>query len=294
MILEERNNAEFEIETTNYVPEAIKSYINAISQIPLISLEEEQSLGERIKEGDEEAKTQLAESNLRLVVSIAKHYVHRTRIPFLDLIQEGNIGLMRAVDKWDYALGYRFSTYATYWIKQSISKVITEQSRAIRVPIHAIEQLSKMNKITNELFQELQREPIAAEIAEKMGITIEKVKELQNIVKEPVSIDQTINDEEDATVADLVADTSIESPLIDLHKEEVCRKIQDVLSTLEEREADILCRRYGILNNRPQTLEEVGNAYGLSKERIRQIENKALNKLRHPIRANMLKDYLEV
>ena len=294
MILEERNNAEFEIETTNYVPEAIKSYINAISQIPLLSLEEEQSLGERIKKGDEEAKTQLAESNLRLVVSIAKHYVHRTRIPFLDLIQEGNIGLMRAVDKWDYALGYRFSTYATYWIKQSISKVITEQSRAIRVPIHAIEQLSKMNKITNELFQELQREPIAAEIAEKMGITIEKVKELQNIVKEPVSIDQTINDEEDATVADLVADTSIESPLIDLHKEEVCRKIQDVLSTLEEREADILCRRYGILNNRPQTLEEVGNAYGLSKERIRQIENKALNKLRHPIRANMLKDYLEV
>ena len=294
MILEERNNAEFEIETTNYVPEAIKSYINAISQIPLLSLEEEQSLGERIKEGDEEAKTQLAESNLRLVVSIAKHYVHRTRIPFLDLVQEGNIGLMRAVDKWDYSLGYKFSTYATYWIKQSISKVITEQSRAIRVPIHAIEQLSKMNKITNELFQELHREPIAAEIAERMGVTIEKVKELQNIVKEPVSIDQTINDEEDATVADLVADTSIESPLVDLHKEEVCRKIQDVLSTLEEREADILCRRYGILNNRPQTLEEVGNAYGLSKERIRQIENKALNKLRHPIRANMLKDYLEV
>ena len=285
MILEETN--------IDFVPDAIKSYMNTISKVPLLTTEEELELGEKAAKGDLQARNTLIEANLRLVVSIAKKYLHRTNIPFLDLIQEGNIGLVKAVDKWDYMRGFKFSTYATYWIKQSISKMVIEQSRAIRVPIHAIEQLSKMSKVSNELYQELMREPTSAEIAARMGVDEAKVKELQAIVKEPISIDQSINDEDDATVADLVADTSIESPIVDLHKEEVSKKIKDVLSTLDEREAEVLCRRYGITTGRPQTLEEIGNAYGLSKERIRQIETKALNKLRHPVRAGMLKDYLE-
>lgn len=285
MILEETN--------IDFVPDAIKSYMNTISKVPLLTAEEELELGEKAAKGDLQARNTLIEANLRLVVSIAKKYLHRTNIPFLDLIQEGNIGLVKAVDKWDYTRGFKFSTYATYWIKQSISKMVIEQSRAIRVPIHAIEQLSKMSKVSNELYQELMREPTSAEIAARMGVDETKVKELQAIVKEPISIDQSINDEDDATVADLVADTSIESPIVDLHKEEVSKKIKDVLSTLDEREAEVLCRRYGITTGRPQTLEEIGNAYGLSKERIRQIETKALNKLRHPVRAGMLKDYLE-
>ena len=285
MILEETN--------IDFVPDAIKSYMTSISKVPLLTAEEELELGEKAAKGDLQARNTLIEANLRLVVSIAKKYLHRTNIPFLDLIQEGNIGLVKAVDKWDYTRGFKFSTYATYWIKQSISKMVIEQSRAIRVPIHAIEQLSKMSKVSNELYQELMREPTSAEIAARMGVDEAKVKELQAIVKEPISIDQSINDEDDATVADLVADTSIESPIVDLHKEEISKKIKDVLSTLDEREAEVLCRRYGITTGRPQTLEEIGNAYGLSKERIRQIETKALNKLRHPVRAGMLKDYLE-
>ena len=285
MILEETN--------IDFVPDAIKSYMTTISKVPLLTPEEEISLGERVAQGDPQAREILIEANLRLVVSIAKKYLHRTNIPFLDLIREGNVGLIKAVDKWDHTRGFRFSTYATYWIKQSISKIVTEQSRAIRVPIHAIEQLSKMSKVSNELYQELMREPTSAEIAARMGVDEAKVKELQAIVKEPISIDQSINDEDDATVADLVADTSIESPIVDLHRAEVSKKIKDVLSTLDEREAEVLCRRYGITTGRPQTLEEIGNAYGLSKERIRQIETKALNKLRHPVRAGMLKDYLE-
>ena len=277
----------------SYMPDATRAYMHQISRIPLLTYEEEQALGARIAQGDESARKILIESNLRLVVSIAKKYLTRTKIPFLDLIQEGNIGLMRAVEKFDYTKGYKFSTYATWWIRQSISKAVVEQSRAIRVPVHVIEQLSKMGKVSHDLFQELLREPTPAEIAERMGVEVSKVKELQTIVKDPVSIDQSINDEDDATLGDLVADESVESPIEDLHQEEVNTKITTVLSTLETREAEVISLRYGLGGTRPQTLDEIGKTYGLSKERIRQIEEKALRKLRNPLRAGILRECLE-
>ena len=283
-----------DFDTSGFLPDATKAYMNSISKIPLLTYEEEQALGARIAQGDYSARNKLIEANLRLVVSIAKKYLHRTKIPFLDLIQEGNMGLMRAVDKWDYTLGYKFSTYATWWIKQSISKVVVEQSRAIRVPVHVIEQLSKLSKTTNELFQELKREPTNQEVALRMGIAEEKVKELRAIVKDPISIDQSINDEDDATIGDLVADESNDHPIEALFKEEVTKKVQDVLATLDTREADVLVRRYGLNNQKAQTLEEIGKEYKLSKERIRQIEEKALKKLRNPMRAGLLRECLEV
>lgn len=293
MILENEYEAIEDLMTSGIVLEATKAYLKAISKNPLLTAEEERELGARIKAGDEEARELLISSNLRLVVSIAKKYLHRTKVPLLDLIQEGNIGLATAVDKWDYSLGYKFSTYATWWIRQAIAKVVVEQSRMIRVPTHVIEQLSKLSRATNELFQELHREPQVSEIARRLGIEEKKVRELQSIVKDPISIDQTINDEDDATIGDLVADDSIENPIEDIHQQEVMRKVSDVLSTLETREADILRRRYGIGLPHPQTLEEVGAVYGLSKERIRQIEEKALKKLRNPLRSGALKELLD-
>ena len=221
------NEKEIEVGELTHLPDATKAYMTSISQIPLLTFEEEQELGARILNGDKCARERLISANLRLVVSIAKRYLHRTRIPFLDLIQEGNMGLMRAVDKFDYTKGYKFSTYATYWIKQSISKVVVEQSRAIRVPMHAIEQLSKLSRVSNELIQEFHREPTVAEIAKRMGVDEKKVKELQAIVKDPISIDQTINEEEDATLGDLVADDSVESPIEELHREEISDKIKN-------------------------------------------------------------------
>ena len=274
----------------SYLPDATRSYLSNISRIPLLTFEQEQLLGEKIQSGSESARAMLIESNLRLVVSIAKKYINKTKIPFLDLIQEGNIGLIKAVDKWDYAKGYRFSTYATWWIRQSISKAVVEQSRAIRVPVHVIEQLSKMSKVALELYQELKREPSAYEISKRMGIDEEKVKELQAIVKEPVSIDQRLSEDDEATIGDLVADEDVSSPLEDIFQEEVRDAIAKVLSTLETREADIIILRYGLNNTRPKTLDEIGKSYGISKERVRQIEEKALKKLRNPMRAGMLKE----
>ena len=287
----EKENLEFD--TSICIPEATKAYLNSISKIPLLTQEQEQELGKRLARGDKKAREELIQSNLRLVVSIAKKYNGKsTKISFLDLIQEGNIGLMKAVDKWDYSLGYKFSTYATWWIKQSISKALLDQSRAIRIPVHIIEKLSKLAKITNELTIELGREPLIKEIAERMGEEEKNIKEWRAIVKDPISIDQTINEDDDATIGDLVADDTIDNPIEDIHNQEVTKRVTDVLSTLETREADVIRRRFGI-GMRAQTLEEVGQDYGLSKERIRQIEEKAMRKLRNPMRAGMLRECLE-
>ena len=290
MILEEEMNFD-----TSVLPEATKAYLNSIAKLPLLTQSQEQELGKRLAQGDMVAREKLIQGNLRLVVSIAKKYNGKSsRMTFLDLIQEGNVGLMRAVDKWDYSMGFKFSTYATYWIKQAISKELMEQSRGIRIPPHIIEQLSRLNKVTNELTIRLERAPTIAEIAAAMEETEEKVRELRAIVKDPISIDQSINDEDDATIGDLVADDSIESPIENLHQEEVAKKVKNVLSTLDEREADIIKRRFGIGNCRAQTLDDIGKDYGLSKERIRQIEEKAMRKLRNPMRASMLKECLEI
>ena len=293
VIILESEETKFEEESTSCMLDTTRAYLKAISKNPLLSFEEEQELALKAQAGNAEAREILITSNLRLVVSIAKKYMRNTRIPLIDLIQEGNIGLATAVDKFDPTKGYRLSTYATWWIRQAISKVVVEQSRAIRVPVHIIDQLSKMGKTSAELYQELHREPTVSEIARYMGVDEKKVRELQSIIKDPISIDQTINDEDDATIGDLVADDTVQSPIEDIYKEEVTRKVTDVLNTLDMREADILRRRYGIGNARPQTLDEVGKIYGLSKERIRQIEEKAMKKLRNPMRTEMLKNLLE-
>lgn len=294
MITLENEKEELEFDTSICVPEATRAYIGSISKIPLLTQEQEQELGKRLAQGDKKAREELIQSNLRLVVSIAKKYNGKSaKISFLDLIQEGNIGLMKAVDKWDYTLGYRFSTYATYWIKQSISKALLDQSRAIRIPVHIIEKLSKMAKVTNELTIELGREPSTKEIAERMEEEENRVKEWRAIVKDPVSIDQRINEDDEATLGDLVADEEDISPIEEIHQEQVTQKVTDVLLTLETREADVIRRRFGI-GMRAQTLEEVGQDYGLSKERIRQIEEKAMRKLRNPMRASALRECLEI
>ena len=284
---------EEETEGSGYITDATHAYLNSIHNIPLLTFAQEQKLGERIAAGDKSAREELITSNLRLVVSIAKKYLYRSKMPLLDLIQEGNIGLITAADKFDYTKGFRFSTYATYWIKQAIGKYVVENSHSIRIPVHVIEQLSKMARVSNELAIALNREPTTAEIAAKMEVDEKKVKELRAIVKDPVSIDQSINDEDDATIGDLVADETeaFEETFI---QNEATQKVDKVLNSLEAREADILRRRYGFVNGRPQTLEEVGAAYHLSKERIRQIEEGALKKLRNPLRANALKELLEV
>jgi RNA polymerase primary sigma factor len=296
---EEDESLEIDAASVNYdevADDSVKLYLREIGKIPLLSQEEEFELAQKVIHGNEKekkrAKDKMAESNMRLVVSIAKRYSGRG-LDFLDLIQEGNTGLLRAVEKFDPDKGFKFSTYATWWIKQAISKVVVERSRAIRVPMHIIEQLSKLSKVTNELVQKLEREPTIAEIAKAMDIEESKVRELRSIVKDPVSIDQSINDEDDATIEDLIADDSIKAPEERLIQEETAKAIQNVLTTLDEREADIIARRYGLGGRKAQTLEEVGKDYGLTKERIRQIEEKAMKKLRNPLRTEMLRECLE-
>lgn len=276
-----------------FVPEATRAYLNSISKIPLLTFEEEQELGVKVRQGDEKAREKLIESNLRLVVSVAKRYISRSKLPLLDLIQEGNIGLTKAVDKWDPSLGYKFSTYAVWWIKQSIGKIVVDTSRAIRLPSHIIDELGKINATVRTLRQELNREPSTAEIAEKVGLSVKKVRELQNIVKDPISMEASLNDEDDATVGDLIADDTDTSPLDDIYQEQVHAGIGMVLDSLEDREAAVVRMRYGFDDNKPKTLEDVGKFLNLSKERVRQIENTALRKLRNPVRASMLKGYLE-
>ena len=273
------------------INDPVRMYLKEIGRISLLSPDEEMDLSIRVANGDEEAKNILAESNLRLVVSIAKRYVGRGLL-FLDLIQEGNIGLMKAVEKFDYDKGYKFSTYATWWIRQAITRALADQARTIRVPVHMVETINKMARIQRQLTLELNREPSEEELAKKMGISVEKVREVIKISQDPVSLETPIGEEEDSHLGDFVPDERSMSPEEYTTNEILKEEIKSVLSTLQPREQQVLELRFGLLDGTSYTLEEVGKRFNVTRERIRQIEAKALRKLRHPSRAKKLKDFL--
>ena len=273
------------------INDPVRMYLKEIGRISLLSPEEEMSLSIRVAEGDEEAKNILAESNLRLVVSIAKRYVGRGLL-FLDLIQEGNIGLMKAVEKFDYDKGYKFSTYATWWIRQAITRALADQARTIRVPVHMVETINKMARIQRQLTLELNREPSDEEIAKKMNISVEKVREVMKISQDPVSLETPIGEEDDSHLGDFVPDERTLSPEEYTTNEILKEEIKSVLATLQPREQQVLELRFGLIDGTSYTLEEVGKRFNVTRERIRQIEAKALRKLRHPSRAKKLKDFM--
>lgn len=273
------------------INDPVRMYLKEIGRISLLSAQEEMDLSVRVSQEDEEAKKILAESNLRLVVSIAKRYVGRGLL-FLDLIQEGNIGLMKAVEKFDYDKGFKFSTYATWWIRQAITRALADQARTIRVPVHMVETINKMARIQRQMTLELNREPSEEELAKKMGITVEKVREVMKISQDPVSLDTPIGEEEDSHFGDFVPDKSNLSPEEYATNEILKEQIKEVLKTLQKREQEVLELRFGLLDGTCYTLEEVGKRFNVTRERIRQIEAKALRKLRHPSRAKKLKDFL--
>ena len=271
--------------------DSVKMYLKDIGQVPLLKPEEEHELAKRMSEGDMDAKNRLSEANLRLVVSIAKRYVGRG-MQFLDLIQEGNLGLMKAVEKFDYTKGFKFSTYATWWIKQSITRAIADQARTIRIPVHMVETINKTGRVSRQLLQTLGREPTTAEIAEKMNLTEEKVIEIQKIAQDPVSLEKPIGEEEDSHLGDFIEDNTSASPAEKAETRMLKEHLLEVLSTLTPRENEVIRKRYGLDDSRPKTLEEVGREFNVTRERIRQIEAKALRKLRHPNRTKKLKDYI--
>jgi len=274
------------------VEDPVRMYLKEIGKVPLLTAEEEVELAKRMEEGDEYAKQKLCEANLRLVVSIAKKYMGRGML-FLDLIQEGNLGLIKAVDKFDYTKGYKFSTYATWWIRQAITRSIADQARTIRIPVHMVETINKLIRVSRQMLQEQGREPTPDEIAEEMGISVEKVREILKIAQEPVSLETPIGEEEDSHLGDFIPDEDAPAPAEAAAFSMLKEQLVDVLGTLTEREQKVLKLRYGLGDGRARTLEEVGREFDVTRERIRQIEAKALRKLRHPTRSKKLKDYLE-
>ena len=273
------------------INDPVRMYLKEIGQIKLLTLEEEAELADRILAGDEEAKRILAEANLRLVVSIAKRYVGRGML-FLDLIQEGNIGLMKAVEKFDVSKGYKFSTYATWWIRQAITRAIADQARTIRVPVHMVETINKLARVQRQLTLELNREPSEEELAKKIGMSVEKIREVYKIAQEPVSLETPIGEEDDSHLGDFIKDERNMSPEEYATNEMLKQEISNVLLTLTEREEKVIRLRFGLEDGKSRTLEEVGQKFGVTRERIRQIEAKALRKLRHPSRSRKLKDYM--
>lgn len=294
VVLDENGGIDVEKTVPKSVPtdDPVRMYLKEIGKVPLLTAEEERELAIRMQNGDEEAKNKLCESNLRLVVSIAKRYLNRG-LTFLDLIQEGNLGLIKAVDKFDYTKGFKFSTYATWWIRQAITRSIADQARTIRIPVHMVETINKLIRIQRQLLQELGREPTAEEIAKEMGITVEKVREIKKISQDPVSLETPIGEEEDSHLGDFIPDDDVPAPVDAAAYSMLKEQLMEVLDTLSEREKKVLMLRFGLEDGRPRTLEEVGKEFNVTRERIRQIEAKALRKLRHPSRSKKLRDYLE-
>ena len=289
---EELENIEMAVPDGVSIEDPVRMYLKEIGKVPLLTAEEEKELAMKMEAGDMEAKKRLAEANLRLVVSIAKRYVGRGML-FLDLIQEGNLGLIKAVEKFDYRKGYKFSTYATWWIRQAITRAIADQARTIRIPVHMVETINKLIRVQRQLLQELGREPYPEEIAEKMGLPVERVREIQKISQEPVSLDTPIGEEEDSHLGDFIQDDNVPVPAEAAAFTLLKEQLVEVLGTLTEREQKVLCLRFGLEDGRARTLEEVGKEFDVTRERIRQIEAKALRKLRHPSRSRKLKDYLD-
>ena len=274
------------------INDPVRMYLKEIGRVDLLSAKDETELAKRIEQGDEEAKKRLAEANLRLVVSIAKRYVGRGML-FLDLIQEGNMGLIKAVEKFDYMKGFKFSTYATWWIRQAITRAIADQARTIRIPVHMVETINKLIRVQRQLLQDLGREPSPEEIAKEMELTPEKVREILKIAQEPVSLETPIGEEDDSHLGDFIEDQDAMAPQDAAAYELLKEQLEDVLDTLTDREENVLRLRFGLDDGRTRTLEEVGKVFGVTRERIRQIEAKALRKLRHPSRSKRLKDFLD-
>ena len=299
ILLEVDDDDEIEVEKIDLsvpdgvsIEDPVRMYLKEIGKVPLLSAEEEIELAKRMELGDQEAKKRLAEANLRLVVSIAKRYVGRGML-FLDLIQEGNLGLIKAVEKFDYRKGYKFSTYATWWIRQAITRAIADQARTIRIPVHMVETINKLIRVSRQLLQELGREPTPEEIAAEMNMPVDRVREILKISQEPVSLETPIGEEEDSHLGDFIQDDNVPVPADAAAFTLLKEQLEEVLGTLTEREQKVLTLRFGLEDGRARTLEEVGREFNVTRERIRQIEAKTLRKLRHPSRSRKLKDYLE-